>query len=86
MTNLALLIDISTSIKVVTFQFFIERQPVSSIDSFMKGRPSLFSIESIEPSTIISVRRDDFEKLFSDYDELKDRFHNNIFQRFNKSL
>ena len=68
--------------KDITFQFFMEGQPVASIDSFMNGEPSLFSIESIEPSIIISVRKDDFEKLFSVYPELKDIFQNFIFQRF----
>jgi len=68
--------------KDITFQFFTEGQPVASIDSFMNNQPSLFSIESIEPSIIISVRKDDFEKLFSVYPEFKDRFHNFIFQRF----
>lgn len=68
--------------KDITFQFFVEGQPVSSIDSFMNGIPSLFSIESIEPSTIISISKNDIEKLFSIYPELKDRFHNFIFQRF----
>lgn len=68
--------------KDITFQFFMEGQPVASIDSFMNGEPSLFSIESIEPSIIISVRKVDFEKLFSVYPELKDIFQNFIFQRF----
>jgi CRP-like cAMP-binding protein len=68
--------------KDITFQFFIEGQPVASIDSFMNAKPSLFSIESIEPCIIISVRKDDFEKLFSVYPEFKDRFNSLIFQRF----
>jgi CRP-like cAMP-binding protein len=67
--------------KDITFQFFMEGQPVASIDSFINGEPSLFSIESIEPSIIVSVRKDDFEKLFKVYPELKDRFQNFIFQR-----
>ena len=68
--------------KDITFQFFMEGHPVASIDSFMNGEPSLFSIESIEPSIIISVRKVDFEKLFSVYPELKDIFQSFIFQRF----
>ena len=68
--------------KDITFQFFMEGHPVASIDSFMNGEPSLFSIESIEPSIIISVRKDDFEKLFTIYPEFKDRFQSFIFQRF----
>jgi len=68
--------------KDITFQFFMEGQPVASIDSFMNGEPSLFSIESIEPSIIVSVRKDDFDKLFAVYPELKDKFQIFIFQRF----
>ena len=68
--------------KDITFQFFTEGQAVSSIDSFMNGIPSLFSIETIEPSIIISVRKKDLEVLFSVYPELKDGFQNIIFQRF----
>ena len=65
-----------------TFQFFMEGQPVASIDSFMNGEPSLFSIESIEPSIIVSVRKDDFDNLFTVYPEFKDKFLYFIFQRF----
>jgi CRP-like cAMP-binding protein len=36
----------------ITFQFFFEGQAVASIDSFMNNQPSLFTIESIEPSII----------------------------------
>lgn len=68
--------------KDITFQFFTEGQPVSSIDSFMNGKPSLFSIESIEPSTIISIKKNDIEELFTDYPDMKERFHDFIFQRF----
>jgi CRP-like cAMP-binding protein len=38
--------------KDITFQLFFENQPVASIDSFLNNQPSLFTIESIEPSTI----------------------------------
>jgi len=68
--------------KDVTFQFFFEGQAVSSIDSFMNAKPSLFSIETIEPSIIISIKKNDFEELFSVYPELKDIFNSFIFQRF----
>ncbi|WP_333820484.1 Crp/Fnr family transcriptional regulator [Ohtaekwangia sp.] len=35
--------------KDVTFQFFLEGESVSSIESFWTNQPSLFNIESIEP-------------------------------------
>jgi len=68
--------------KDITFQFFFEGQPVASIDSFMNNKPSLFTIESIKPSIIISIAKDDFTELFITYPEFKDRFHDFIFQRF----
>ncbi len=58
--------------KEITFQFFFEHQGVSSIESYLSGKPSLFSIESIEPSTLISIRRDHFDEMIRLYPELKD--------------
>ncbi len=68
--------------KDITFQFFFENQAVASIDSFINNEPSLFTIESIEPSTIISISKNNFEKLNSSYPEIKEQFHNYLFQRF----
>ena len=68
--------------KDITFQFFFEGQPVASIDSVMNSTPCLFSIVTIEPSTILSVKKQDFEMLLSTYPELKDKFQSFIFQRF----
>ena len=68
--------------KDITFQFFFEGQPVASIDSFMNNTASLFSIESIELSTIISIGKDDFNELLITYPKFKDRFQDFIFQRF----
>jgi len=68
--------------KDITVQFFFEGQPVASIDSFMNSQPSLFTIESIEPSKIISISKENFEKLNKLYPEFKDRFHDYLYQRF----
>jgi CRP-like cAMP-binding protein len=68
--------------KDITFQFFFEGQPVASIDSFMNQKPSLFTIESIEPSIILSVGKKDFEKLLNTYPEFKTGFQDFIFERF----
>lgn len=48
----------------------------------MTKQPSIFTIESIEPTTIISVRKGDFEELFSVYPELKEEFQQMTFRRF----
>ena len=68
--------------KDITFQFFFEGQAVSSIDSFIESNPSLFSIESIEPTTLISISKEGFRQLFCYYPELKDGFQEILFQRF----
>ncbi|MCE4562762.1 Crp/Fnr family transcriptional regulator [Maribellus sp. CM-23] len=68
--------------KDITFQFFFEGQPVASIDSFINREPSLFAIESIEPTTIITIEKADFENLLISFPELKMEFQNFIFQRF----
>lgn len=68
--------------KDITFQFFFEKQAVASIDSLLTKQPSIFTIESIEPTTIISVRKSDFEELFSVYPELKKEFQLMTFRRF----
>jgi CRP-like cAMP-binding protein len=68
--------------KDITFQFFFEGQPVASIDSFMNQKPSLFTIESIEPTTVLSIGKTDFEKLLISFPEFKNGFQDFIFQRF----
>lgn len=68
--------------KDITFQFFFEGQPVASIDSFLNQKPSLFTIESIEPTTLLSIEKADFEKLLITYPEFKNGFQDFIFQRF----
>jgi CRP-like cAMP-binding protein len=68
--------------KDITFQFFFEGQPVASIDSLMNQKPSLFTIESIEPTTFFSIGKADFDKLLKAYPEFKKGFQDFIFQRF----
>jgi CRP-like cAMP-binding protein len=68
--------------KDITLQFFFEGQPVASVESFKSGRPSLFAIESIEPTTLVSVNKADFEYLLRTYPELNDLFLDLMFHRF----
>jgi CRP-like cAMP-binding protein len=67
--------------KDITFQFFFENQAVSSIESFLEKQPSLFSLESIEPSKVVVLGRDDFDTLFNYYPDLKDGFQEIILKR-----
>lgn len=45
--------------KDVTLQFFFEGSPVCSFESFLKGTPSDFSIETIEPSEVLVLEKSD---------------------------
>lgn len=40
----------------VTFQFFFEEMAVASIESFTQASPSMFTLESIEPTLLWSKR------------------------------
>jgi CRP-like cAMP-binding protein len=66
----------------VTFQFFFEGQPVASIDSFLNGQPGMFSIESIEPSVLLAIKKETFEEMHRLNPELKEMFNSFIFKRF----
>ena len=68
--------------KDITLQFFFEGQAVASIDSLLSNQPSMFTIESIEPSTIVSIKKEQMEQLHQIYPEIKDGFQDILFQRF----
>lgn len=65
----------------VTVQFFFENQAVSSFESFLERKPNLFTLESIEPSTVVSLSRDSFDLLLNHYPDLKDVFHEILLRR-----
>lgn len=67
--------------KDITFQLFFEGQPVASIDSFINKAPSLFTIESIEPTVMYAISKSDFDQLLHQHPKLKDQFQDFIFQR-----
>ena len=68
--------------KDITFQFFFEDQAVASIDSLLSNQPSMFSIESIEPSTLLSINKKSFELICQVYPEVREGFQNILFKRF----
>jgi len=67
--------------KDITFQFFFEGQAVASIDSFISHQPSLYTLESIEPSTIYSISKENFEQLQQLYPKMKEGFQAILMQR-----
>jgi CRP-like cAMP-binding protein len=64
--------------KDITFQFFFENQVVSSL---LGREPSLFTLESIEHSTIISFQIKYYKTLLEEIPELKNEFIEIILQR-----
>ena len=68
--------------KDITFQFFFEGQGVASIDSFIGDQPSLYTLESIEPTTLVTLRKENFIKLQEIFPEVKEGFQQLFFLRW----
>ena len=49
-----------------TVQFFFENEGLTSLESFLKDTPSLFTIETIEPSVIFLLPKAQFRKLMDE--------------------
>ena len=67
--------------KDVTFQFFFEGEGVSSVESFRTNQPSLFSIETIEPCTMLCISKKDFQAILDASPDIKNYIEENSFQR-----
>lgn len=67
--------------KDLTFQFFFEGDGVSSIESFRTNQPSLFSIETIDPCTIRTISKADFETILEHSPAIKEQIEQHVFQR-----
>lgn len=68
--------------KDITFQFFFEGDFVASFDSLYNGKPSLFSLESIEPSEILSIKKEDFFQEIESNASLRILYEKKIIERF----
>jgi len=66
----------------ITFQFFFENQIVSSFESLYTDQPSLYSIESIEETTVKVLTKDKLTELLNTHEELRELFTQIICQRF----
>jgi CRP-like cAMP-binding protein len=71
--------------KDITTQFFFEGGGVSSIESFMTGKPSLYTIESIEPCVIQTITQKDFQDTLQNSPELKDNIIEHLYMRLLKN-
>jgi len=67
--------------KDITFQFFFEGEAVSSVESFRTSQPSLFTIESIEPSIVHSISKKDFQFITDHSPVIKNEIEEQIFHR-----
>lgn len=70
--------------KDLTTQFFFENQSVASIESFMKKLPSPVVVETIEPSTLWWIHKNDLDKILEEIKkkpELRDGLINMLFER-----
>lgn len=68
--------------KDVTFQFFFENQIVSSFESFYLEKPSNFSIESIEETSITVLDKKNLDLLKLKYPSLNTYITHHICERF----
>lgn len=67
--------------KDITFQFFFEGEGVSSAESFRYNKPSLYSIESIEPSIVHSLSKSDYLAIVESSPVIKQDMEEQTFQR-----
>ncbi len=67
--------------KDITFQFFFEGEVVSSIESFQTNQPSMFNLETIEPSIIKIISKKDFDYILDNSPVIKKETEELILQR-----
>ncbi|QJB30460.1 Crp/Fnr family transcriptional regulator [Chitinophaga oryzae] len=67
--------------KDITFQFFFEGEGVSSAESFRYDKPSLYSIESLEPSVVHSLTKADYLTIVESSPVIKQDMEEQTFQR-----
>src|SRR5687767_3174093 len=67
--------------KNITFQFFFEGDAISSAESFHYNEPSLYSIESLEPSVVHSLRKTDYLKIIESSPLIKQDIDERTIQR-----
>src|ERR1700709_1278381 len=70
--------------KDVTFQFAFENEILSGAESFRKKIPSFFSIETIEPSVLHWIHKNDLDRIMVEINEqpgMKDNMLDIAFER-----
>lgn len=68
--------------KDITFQFFFPGDIVASFDSLHNGTPSLFSLESIEPSELLAMDGKELDNIIRANDVLREEYEKLLAERF----
>ncbi|NQX39203.1 cAMP-binding domain of CRP or a regulatory subunit of cAMP-dependent protein kinases [Pedobacter steynii] len=55
--------------KDTTFQFFFENEGLSSLESFRKNIPGMFSIETVEPCILHVLQKKDFDRMMDQLEQ-----------------
>jgi CRP-like cAMP-binding protein len=72
------------SARELTLQFFFEHERVASFESFMTSSPSDLFLETVEPTSVFVLQKNDFDLLMREFPELKDIFLQVIVRRFSR--
>lgn len=67
--------------KELTFQFFTEGCFVASFVSFHRRLPSLFSLETIEPSDVLAIEKPDFDSLLEESPSVRKIYEEKLIDR-----
>ncbi len=67
--------------KDITFQFFFEGEGVSAAESFRENEPSLFSIETLEPSVLHVLNKKDYLTIIERSPLIKQDLEQQTFRR-----
>lgn len=67
--------------KDITTQFFFERDMATSLESFIYNKPSLFTIETIEPCHLTVFSKNDFDNFIATNHAFKDWFYQTALQK-----
>ncbi|GEO68294.1 Crp/Fnr family transcriptional regulator [Levilactobacillus acidifarinae] len=68
--------------KDITFQFFFENQPVASFESFYLQQPSESAITTLEPTTLLTLSKTNFDVLRQAYPEFEVSLNRWLCERF----
>jgi len=66
----------------ITFQFFFENEMVASIESLRLNKPSIYNIETLEPTTLLVLTKKNFNAFLNETPELKDYLMEIAFKRW----